>query len=69
MRRHPVFWSLIVAYLFVVGLWAPAAAPVVLVASGAFTVLAQPPVFLAVLAGATVAARLLHRPTPAPVKH
>ena len=69
MRRHPVIWSLLAAYLFVVGLWAPAAAPAALVAAGAFTVLAQPPVFLAALVAAGVVAWLRHRPTPAPVKH
>lgn len=63
-----IAWSLLAAYLFVVGLWAPAAAPVVLMASGAFTVLAQPAVFLAVLlAGLAVSAwrRSAHKPAPA----
>ena len=49
MRRHPVLAVLGGLYLLLVGLWAPAAAPVVLAATGAFTVLAQPPVFLAAL--------------------
>ncbi|MER8004784.1 hypothetical protein [Streptomyces sp. NPDC094149] len=69
MRKHPVLGSLLAIYLLIVGVWAPAALPVVLVATGAFTVLAQPPVFLAALAVAGLVAALRHRPAPASVKH
>lgn len=70
MRKHPVLVSLLAIYLLIVGAWSPAALPVVLVATGAFTVLAQPPVLLAALAAAGVVAWLRHRPAaPASVKH
>ncbi|GLP64287.1 hypothetical protein TUSST3_09070 [Streptomyces sp. TUS-ST3] len=44
-----ILWLLAGLYALVVGLWPAAAAPIVLAATGAFTVLAQPPVFLAAL--------------------
>lgn len=68
MRRHPILWALVALYLLVVGLWPAAAAPVSLAATGAFTVLAQPAVFLAVLLGAVVVTAW-RRHTPARAHH
>ncbi|MEV0556257.1 hypothetical protein AB0I27_22745 [Streptomyces sp. NPDC050597] len=59
-----ILWSLLAAYLLLVGLWPAAAAPIDLAASGAFVVLAKPPVLLL----AALVATVLHyrrRPTPA----
>jgi len=67
MRRHPVLAVLSGLYLLLVGLWPPAAAPIVLVATGAFTVLAQPPVLFAVLLAA-VAVHYLRRPAHTPAR-
>jgi hypothetical protein len=65
MRRHPILWLLLGAYLLVVGLWPAAATPVELAAAGAFTVLAQPAVLLlAAVVGLIASAR--RRPAPAP---
>jgi hypothetical protein len=65
MRRHPILWLLLGAYLLVVGLWPAAATPVELAATGAFTVLAQPAVLLlAAAVGLITSAR--RRPAPAP---
>ena len=55
MRRHPILWLLAGAYLLLVGLWPAAATPVNVAATGAFTVLAQPAVLLAVVAVALIA--------------
>jgi hypothetical protein len=65
MRRHPILWLLLGAYLLVVGLWPAAATPVELAATGAFTVLAQPAVLLlAAAVGLIASAR--RKPAPAP---
>lgn len=67
MRRHPILWLLAGAYLLVVGLWPPAATPINVATTGAFTVLMQPAVFLAVVVvGLLTASR--RRPTPAPAR-
>jgi len=58
MRRHPILWSLLAAYLLVVGLWPAAATPVELAATGAFTVLAQPAVLLLAAVVALIASAL-----------
>jgi hypothetical protein len=64
MNRYTA-WGLLVAFLFVVGLWPAALAPVVVVAAGADTVLAAMPgqVLLAVVVIAWLWLR--HRPAPA----
>lgn len=67
MRRHPILWLLAGAYLFLVGLWPAAAAPVNVAATGAFTVLAQPAVLLAAVVVALVVSAL-RRPAHAPVR-
>ena len=60
-----ILWLLAGLYALVVGLWPAAAAPVELAATGAFTLLLQPQVFLAALiAGAVLA--YLRRPVHAP---
>ena len=62
-----ILWLLAGLYALVVGLWPAAAAPVELAAAGAFTVLLQPPVFLAALvAGAVLSSR--RRPVHAPAR-
>ncbi|MFF4791867.1 hypothetical protein ACFY2M_19360 [Streptomyces sp. NPDC001276] len=43
MRRHPVIWSLIAAYLLLVGLWSAAATPIALVAAGLAVIVAAIP--------------------------
>ncbi|AVH59976.1 MULTISPECIES: hypothetical protein [Streptomyces] len=58
MRRHPILWSLLAAYLLVVGLWPAAAIPVELAATGAFTVLAKPAVLLLVAVVALIVSAL-----------
>jgi hypothetical protein len=68
MRRHPILWSLLAAYLLVVGLWPAAATPVELAATGAFTVLAQPAVLL-LAAGAAAIVSVLRRPAHATRRH
>lgn len=60
--KKVIAWSLIALYLAVVGMWPAAAAPVSLAATGAFTVLLQPPVLLLTLA---VGVLLRRRPAPA----
>lgn len=60
-----ILWSLLAAYLLIVGLWPAAAAPVELTASGAFVVLAKPPVLLL---AALAAAVVHHRRRPVPVR-
>jgi hypothetical protein len=62
MFRRVLLWSLLAAYLIVIGLWASAAAPIVLALAGLATVLAAIP--SSVLALAAVAAWLARRPTP-----
>ena len=62
-----ILWLLAGLYALVVGLWPAAAAPVELAATGAFTVLLQPAVFLAALvAGAALSSR--GRPAHAPAR-
>jgi hypothetical protein len=63
MFRRVLLWSLLVAYLIVIGLWASAAAPVVLVLAGLATVLAAVPG--PVWAFAAGIAWLVRRPAPA----
>lgn len=59
-----ILGSLTVIYLLAVGIWPAAATPVVLAATGAFTVLLQPPVLL--LAGlVALAVHYSRRPAPA----
>lgn len=64
MIRHPVFrWSLLAAFLIVVGVWPAAVAPVVLASAGATAVLgAIPGPVLALAAGI---AWLKHQPATA----
>ncbi|AWT42581.1 MULTISPECIES: hypothetical protein [Streptomyces] len=59
-----VLWLLLAAYLITVGLWSPAAAPVVWAFAGAGTLLAAIPGPVLALGG--VIAWLKHRPAPAP---
>ena len=67
MKRHPILWSLLAAYLLVVGLWPAAATPVNVAAVGAFTVLAQPAVLLlAAVVALVVSAR--RRPAHVPAR-
>ncbi|MER6183046.1 hypothetical protein [Streptomyces sp. NPDC001652] len=68
MRRHPILATLGGLYLLLVGLWPAAAVPAELVATGGFTVLAQPAVLLAVFLGG-LAATALRRPAPARTAH
>jgi hypothetical protein len=63
MRRHPILWSLIAAYLIVVGLWSAAATPVVLAGAGLGHLLTALPA-PALLAVAGIA-WLRHRPVKA----
>lgn len=60
MRRRPVLWSLLAAYLIVVGLWSTAAAPVSLATAGLDTVLGSIPRTVLVLAAGV--AWLIFRP-------
>jgi hypothetical membrane protein len=68
MRRHPILWLVAGIYLLVVGLWPAAATPINLVATGAFTVLAQPAVLLAAVAAALIVSAL-RRPAHATRRH
>jgi hypothetical protein len=63
MFRRVLLWSLLAAYLIVIGLWSTAAAPIVLALAGLATVLATVPG--PVWALAAVAAWLKHQPAPA----
>jgi hypothetical protein len=62
MFRRVLLWSLLAAYLIVIGLWSTAAAPIVLALAGLATVLAAVPG--PVWAFAAGAAWLARRPTP-----
>lgn len=62
-----ILWSLLAAYLAIVHAWPAAAAPVGAVASGAFIVIAQPPVLLAI-ALAAIVVKALRRPAHAPAR-
>jgi hypothetical protein len=63
MRRHPILWSLIAAYLLVVGVWPAAATPVGLAFAGAGVVLAAIPLPVLALVG-VVGWELLQRLAP-----
>ncbi|PSK47988.1 hypothetical protein B0E38_06465 [Streptomyces sp. 111WW2] len=58
-----ICWTLLAAFLIVVGLWPAAAAPVTLAATGAGALIAAIPG--PVLLAAAVIAWLKHKPTPA----
>lgn len=61
-----ILGSLLAIYLLIVGIWPAAATPVELVATGAFTVLAQPAVLLlAALTAVAVSALRRHAHAPA----
>ncbi|GAP46897.1 hypothetical protein [Streptomyces azureus] len=62
MFRRVFVWLLLAAFLIVVGLWPPAAAPIDWAATGANVVLAAIPGPVLLLAA--VAAWLKHRPAP-----
>lgn len=69
MRRHPILWLLLGAYLLVVGLWPAAATPVELAATGAFTVLAQPAVLLLAAVVALIASARRKAAPASPQRH
>ncbi|MGW4825465.1 hypothetical protein ACWEP4_42980 [Streptomyces sp. NPDC004227] len=62
MRRHPILWSLLVAWLIVIGLWSAAATPIVLAAAGAAVVLGTIPGPVLVLAAVAVWLYFRHHP-------
>ncbi|MFJ8594850.1 hypothetical protein [Streptomyces sp. NPDC093598] len=62
MFRRVLLWSLLATYLIVIGLWASAAAPIVLALAGTATVLAAVPG--SVWALAVGIAWLARRPAP-----
>ncbi|WP_392971123.1 hypothetical protein [Streptomyces sp. LN245] len=59
MRRHPILWSLLVAFLMLVGAWPAAAAPIGLAGAGLAVLVAAIPGPVLVLAAAV--AYLKHR--------
>ncbi|GAB2718250.1 hypothetical protein [Streptomyces bullii] len=62
MSRRVLLWSLLAAFLIVVGLWPAAATPIGLAAAGAAVIVGLIPG--PVLALAAVAVWLKHRPAP-----